>query len=156
MTGSAAADVTLHEVRRPDGEQVAQVTALLGDLVAGGAALGWTQPPTTEQIRALLDDVSDDPAEACGLVARRAGRVVGLGYWRRYRRPTYRPHADLEKLAVAPDLAGRGIGTALLAGLIDAARRQTRTIRNEAQAHQQEARHACRRDGSAFPGAADP
>ncbi len=49
--------------------------------------------------------------------------MVGLGYWLRYARPTHRPHADLEKLAVDAAAHGRGIGRALTAALIADARR---------------------------------
>ena len=35
-------------------------------------------------------------------------RMVGLGYWRRYARPTHRPHADLERVAVAVDQGDPG------------------------------------------------
>lgn len=50
-------------------------------------------------------------------------RLVGLGYWLRYARPTHRPHADLEKLAVDAAAHGRGVGRTLTAALISDARR---------------------------------
>jgi ribosomal protein S18 acetylase RimI-like enzyme len=49
-------------------------------------------------------------------------RLVGLAYWLRYARPTHRPHADLEKIAVEAAVHGRGIGRALTAALISDAR----------------------------------
>ncbi|NEA43009.1 GNAT family N-acetyltransferase [Streptomyces sp. SID11385] len=49
-------------------------------------------------------------------------RLLGLGWWRRYSRPTHRPHADLEKLAVDPAAAGRGLGRALTEALVSEAR----------------------------------
>ena len=97
---------------------------LLAGLVAAGAALGWVDPPSPAEVSALVGDVA--AAARAGDAAIRGAyiddRLVGLGYWRRYGRPTHRPHADLEKLAVAPMVQGRGIGRSLTEALIVAAR----------------------------------
>lgn len=97
---------------------------ILADLVVGGAALGWVEPPEPDEVAELLDRVGD--AVRAGDAALRAAylghRLVGLGYWQRYARPTHRPHADLEKVAVAAGSHGRGLGRALTATLIDDAR----------------------------------
>jgi ribosomal protein S18 acetylase RimI-like enzyme len=97
---------------------------ILADLVGGGAALGWVEPPSPDEVAELLDGVF--VAVRAGDAALRAAyldrRLVGLGYWRRYARPTLRPHADLEKLAVAADAQGRGLGRSLTAALIGDAR----------------------------------
>ena len=47
---------------------------------------------------------------------------MGLGYWLRYERPTHRPHADLEKVAIAASAQGLGAGRLLTAALVDSAR----------------------------------
>ncbi|WP_407559907.1 GNAT family N-acetyltransferase [Streptomyces sp. 184] len=97
---------------------------ILAALVRDGAALGWVDPPGPAEVAALLDDVL--AAARAGDAALRAAylgdRLLGLGYWLRYTRPTHRPHADLEKLAVAADAHGRGIGRALTAALVADAR----------------------------------
>lgn len=102
---------------------VRTLTVLLGALVHADAALGWTEPPGEDEITGLLHELADaSPSNACGLVARLEDEVVGFGYWRRYARPTHRPHADLEKLATSAQHPRRGIGRGLLGGLIAEAR----------------------------------
>ncbi|MER7789873.1 GNAT family N-acetyltransferase [Streptomyces sp. NPDC097640] len=97
---------------------------MLADLVGGGAALGWVEPPSRDEVAELLGHVVS--AVQAGDAALRAAyldrRLVGLGYWLRYARPTHRPHADLEKIAVAAAVHGRGVGRALTAALIADAR----------------------------------
>ncbi|WP_327274563.1 GNAT family N-acetyltransferase [Streptomyces sp. NBC_01224] len=97
---------------------------ILADLVGGGAALGWLEPPSRDEVAELLGHVVS--AVQSGDAALRAAyldrRLVGLGYWLRYTRPTHRPHADLEKLAVDATAHGHGIGRALTAALISDAR----------------------------------
>ncbi|MFF5228301.1 GNAT family N-acetyltransferase [Dactylosporangium sp. NPDC000521] len=98
---------------------------ILAELVGGGAALGWVDPPGVDEVAGLLGHVAAAVADGDGALraAYDGGRLVGLGYWLRYARPTHRPHADLEKLAVAADVHGRGVGRALTAALIGDARR---------------------------------
>ena len=97
---------------------------LLGDLVRGGAALGWVEPPGRAEVDELVDHVLT--AARAGDAALRAAclgeRLVGFGYWLRHSRPTHRPHADLEKVAVTGGCQGRGIGRALTAALVEDAR----------------------------------
>jgi ribosomal protein S18 acetylase RimI-like enzyme len=98
---------------------------ILADLVDGGAALGWVQPPSRSEVAELLGHVvSAVQAGDAALRAAYLGRgLVGLGYWLRYTRPTHRPHADLEKIAVDAAAHGRGVGRALTAALVADARR---------------------------------
>ncbi|MFF2807281.1 GNAT family N-acetyltransferase [Streptomyces sp. NPDC058000] len=97
---------------------------ILADLVAEGAPLGWVDPPGRDEVAELVERVLAAATSGDGaLRAAYAGRtLIGLGYWLRYSRPTHRPHADLEKLAVAGTAHGRGTGRALTAALIDDAR----------------------------------
>ena len=93
---------------------------ILADLVRGGAALGWVDPPSRAAVAELLDGVVSavHAGDAALRVAYLDRRLVGLGYWLRYARPTHRPHADLEKIAVDATAHGRGIGRALVAALV--------------------------------------
>ncbi|WP_445528109.1 GNAT family N-acetyltransferase [Streptomyces cyslabdanicus] len=97
---------------------------ILADLVSGGAALGWVEPPSRDEVAELLGHVVS--AVRTGDAALRAAyldrQLVGLGYWLRYTRPTHRPHADLEKIAVDAAAHGRGVGRALTTALIADAR----------------------------------
>ncbi len=104
-----------------------QVTDLFDQLVSGGAALGWVEPPGVAGITELLDDLAAavDVADACALVAISDGPatpLVGFGYWRRYARATHRPHVDIERVAVDPGWQGHGVGRRLTQELVDAAR----------------------------------
>lgn len=102
---------------------IAAATALLQHLVAGGAALGWVEPPSEAEVAELLRTTTD--ASACGdaalAVAVVDGQLAGIAYWRRYARPTHRPHADVEKVAVDARWQGLGIGRRLTRELIRAA-----------------------------------
>jgi len=105
-------------------EVVSPLHALLADLVAGGAAIGWVEPPERDEISALLADLVR-AARAGDAAVRGAfadGRLVGFGYWQRYARPTHRHNADVQKVAVAAAMQGRGAGRALTEALIGAAR----------------------------------
>ncbi|MFJ6697999.1 GNAT family N-acetyltransferase [Streptomyces sp. NPDC091272] len=97
---------------------------ILSELVRGGAALGWVDPPAHDEVAELLRHVVSAvrAGDASLRVAYLDRRLVGLGYWLRHTRPTHRPHADLEKIAVAAAAHGRGVGRALTAALVDDAR----------------------------------
>ena len=97
---------------------------ILADLVRGGAPLGWVDPPPADEVAELVDRVlraarSGDGALRAAYTGR---RLVGLGYWLRYARPTNRQHADLEKVAVASEAHGQGIGRSLTSALVEDAR----------------------------------
>lgn len=130
-TGGAAAGAVIVDVLElvSDPEGAARFAAsahrILAELVAGGAALGWVEPPAPDEVAQLLDRVVAAVRTGdAGLRGACLGdRLVGLGYWQRYARPTHRPHADLEKLAVAAGAHGLGVGRALTAALVEDARR---------------------------------
>ena len=97
---------------------------ILADLVGRGAALGWVEPPSLDEVAVLLEHVARavEAGDAALRVAYLDRRLVGLGYWLRYARPTHKPHADLEKIAVDRAVHRRGVGRALTAALIGDAR----------------------------------
>lgn len=97
---------------------------IFAELVSGGAALGWADPPSKAEIAALLAKVRAAASAGDGSLrlAYSGDRLVGLGYWLRYERPTHRPHADLEKVAIAASAQGLGAGRLLTAALVDSAR----------------------------------
>ncbi|MCX4774361.1 GNAT family N-acetyltransferase [Streptomyces sp. NBC_01285] len=120
---------------------------ILADLVREGAALGWVDPPSPDEVAELLDHVFS--AVHAGDAALRAAyldrQLVGLGYWLRHTRPTHRPHADLEKIAVAATAHGRGIGRALTAALIaDAGRAGIEVLTLDARGDNSAALHLYR------------
>jgi len=107
----------------PDGFTT-EAHRILGTLVRAGAALGWVDPPGPSEVADLVAHVVAGAARGDGaLRAAYAGdRLAGFGYWLRYERPTHRPHADLEKLAVDPERHGLGIGRMLTDALVADAR----------------------------------
>ncbi|SEL37441.1 GNAT family N-acetyltransferase [Streptacidiphilus jiangxiensis] len=120
----AAACLDVLALDQPPAAWVDAAHRLLAELVRGGAALGWVDPPSHEEVALLLTDVAAQvqAGDAALRVAVLEGRLVGLGYWTRYARPTHRPHADLEKVAVDPAAQGRGVGRALVSALVADAR----------------------------------
>ncbi|MFV8167134.1 GNAT family N-acetyltransferase [Mycobacterium sp. 134] len=120
-----AGAVRVSAVRSPDlvSRMTEPTTALVRHLVAGGAALGWVDPPSEAEVAELLGEVADAAVvgNAALLVAEVDEKLAGFAYWRRYSRPTHRPHADVEKVAVDSRWQGLGIGRRLMQELIRAA-----------------------------------
>ncbi|GAA2056232.1 hypothetical protein GCM10009839_76600 [Catenulispora yoronensis] len=116
--------VTVHDAVAIDDAAIDAVHGILADLVGRGAALGWVEPPARGEVAELVDRVCAAARVGDGALqlAYADERLVGLGYWLRYARPTHRPHADLEKVAVAFEAQGLGIGRQLTVALVDSAR----------------------------------
>jgi ribosomal protein S18 acetylase RimI-like enzyme len=122
---STLARVHVHSVG-PHGltaPELADAATLLAELVTAGAALGWVDPPTPAEVASLLRDIWTAPPGDTALATATDGtHLLGLAYWRRYDRPTHRPHADVEKVAVSAAAQGHGLGRRLMTALIGAAR----------------------------------
>jgi ribosomal protein S18 acetylase RimI-like enzyme len=102
---------------------VERASQLLQGLVSNGAALGWVDPPSTDEVGGLFRElaIASEHGDACLLATWVGPDLAGIGYWRRYNRPTHRPHADIEKVAVDPRYQGHGLGRQLMNQLISAA-----------------------------------
>ncbi len=105
-------------------EFVGEAYVIMSELVRGGAAIGWVEPPAEAEVRGLLEGVL--AAARKGNASLRAAYVgaglAGIGFWQRYPRPTHRTNADLQKIAVASERQGQGIGRVLTARLVEDAR----------------------------------
>lgn len=100
-----------------------RVARLLQHLVANGAAIGWVEPPSTAEVIGLLQALylASARGDACVLSIWVGLDLAGLGYWRRYERPTHRLNADIEKIAIDPRYQGNGLGSRLMNQLMAAA-----------------------------------
>jgi len=117
---------------------------ILAELVVGGAALGWVEPPTPDEVTELFDEVAAASEDGNGAlrVVYLDRHLIGLGYWLRYSRPTHRHNADLQKIAITTAAQGRGIGRALTTTLIDDARRaDIETLTLDIRGDNRNARH---------------
>lgn len=101
------------------------VHRVLHDVTELGGAIGYLSPPAQEETDGWLDGVLDavragDAALALALVD---GRVAATGLWRRGPGAVFRGSATVEKVMAHPDARGRGLGRAIVAALIDDARK---------------------------------
>ena len=106
--------VAIRAARPSDAEGVAAISALPG-FRHGTLRLPFRGPDET---RRFLESVGPDDVF---VVAERGGVVLGSAGWRRF--AGRRAHVAAVGMGVHDDHVGRGIGTALLAALVDAADR---------------------------------
>jgi phosphinothricin acetyltransferase len=98
-------------------DDMATIQAIYAHHVLHGLATFEEMPPSVDEFVARRAAVVD--AGLPYLAARIDGRVVGYSYATAYRpRPAYR-HTIEDSIYIAHDLAGRGIGSALLRALIE-------------------------------------
>ncbi|WP_230203715.1 GNAT family N-acetyltransferase [Bacillus massiliigorillae] len=102
---------------------VEKAAQLLQGLVSNGAAIGWVDPPSTEEVTGLLQEltIASGNNDACLISIWVDQDLAGIGYWKRYSRPTHNPHADIEKVAIDPRYQGFGLGHLLMDKLISTA-----------------------------------
>lgn len=126
---SAGVSLSLMPAVGVSASEVDQITELLATLVAGGAALGWVDPPDRAEVAELVSALAEAVGSGDAAVSIARGTdstgtegILGFAYWTRYTRPTHRPHVDVEKVAVDPRTQGQGIGRKLMNALITSAR----------------------------------
>jgi putative acetyltransferase len=112
--GKRAEGIVIRAARVADFEGVAAISAMPG-FRHGTLRLPFRSPDET---RRFLESVGPDDLS---LVAERDGAIIGAAGWRRNK--GRRAHVADIGMGVHDDHAGRGIGTALLAALVDAADR---------------------------------
>ncbi len=100
-----------------------KTTHLLQELVLNGAAIGWVDPPSTKEVTGLIRElaIASENSDACLIAIWVDQDLAGIGYWRRYSRPTHYPHADIEKVAIDPQYQGLGLGHRIMNQLISTA-----------------------------------
>ncbi|RSS83297.1 GNAT family N-acetyltransferase [Streptomyces sp. WAC06614] len=119
MTTSPAAPVTTVTRLTADALRTsrAELAALLVDIVAAGASLGFLAGLTHQEAAdwwdSLLPGVEDGTLALW--VSRTDGRLDGTVGWCRETKPNGRHRAELRKLMVHPEARGRGTARALLA-----------------------------------------
>ena len=111
---AALPGLVVRAARATDAEGVAAIAALPGYRY-GTLRLPYRSP---EETRRFLEGIGPDDL---ALVAERDGAILGQAGWQRFK--GRRNHVAVIGMGVHDDHAGRGIGTALLAALVDAADR---------------------------------
>lgn len=115
-TGAGAAPSTTYAVRSAHHGDLPAIQALYAHHVLHGLASFEEVPPSIDDLRARHAAVL--AAGLSYLVAELDGQVVGFAYATPYRARTAYRHTVEDSVYVAPGLAGRGIGAALLGEVI--------------------------------------
>ena len=111
---AALPGLIIRAARVTDAEGVAAIAALPG-FRHGTLRLPYRSP---EETRRFLEGIGPDDL---ALVGERDGAILGQAGWQRFK--GRRSHVAVIGMGVHDDHAGRGIGAALLAALVDAADR---------------------------------
>ena len=111
---AALPGLVIRAARATDAEGVAAIAALPG-FRHGTLRLPYRSPEETWR---FLEGIGPDDL---ALVAERDGAILGQAGWQRFK--GRRSHVAVIGMGVHDDHAGRGIGTALLAALVEAADR---------------------------------
>jgi len=121
FTAATAADIRDHR---------AGLIALLQATVVNGAPLGFLHPVSDADADAYWDRVaaSIDRRERIVVLAFEGGRLAGAVQLELAANPNARHRASVQKLAVHPELRGRGFGRALMRSIEGEAREAGRTL----------------------------
>ncbi|MDQ3628190.1 MAG: GNAT family N-acetyltransferase [Actinomycetota bacterium] len=114
----------VHRRRTATGEDVDRLHALVVQMVQEGAALGWVDMPTRDEVGELVADLiaATDHDDACLVLVEDDEEALGFAYWTRREMETERPHADIGRVGVSSRARGGGIGRTVLQCLVDEAR----------------------------------
>ena len=93
---------------------VEALAALLVDVVAGGASVGFLLPLPTADAAAWWRDVLPDPLTETWVARDGAGTVVGCVRLTRAWKPNSRHRGEISKLMVAPSARRQGLATRLM------------------------------------------
>ena len=114
----------------PTATDLADLHAILRDVVEGGASIGFILPLADEVIAAFWKEVLAEIAAGTRvlLVARDSNCIVGSVQLELAQRPNSHHRCELQKLLVLRAHRGRGLGTALMGVAEDHARLRRRTL----------------------------
>jgi ribosomal protein S18 acetylase RimI-like enzyme len=121
---------TIDTLTAPTDADRAALVAVLNDVVAGGASVGFMQPIDESIHDTFWRDVLAGVAAGTRvlLVARDAGRIVGTVQLELAQRPNGRHRCELQKLLVLRSHRRRGIASALVRAAEEAAHAHRRSL----------------------------
>jgi ribosomal protein S18 acetylase RimI-like enzyme len=102
----------------------AAVHRVVAAVLEQGGAVGWLDVPSFAQTVGWLDGILTAVAagQARLAVVEQGGRIVALGRWVRYDKPTVALNADLQQVMVHPAARGQGLARLLVTALVEDAR----------------------------------
>lgn len=108
-----------------------ELAALLADVVAHGASVGFTAPLVPAEAHHYWRKAAGEAAAGHKIIFAaldRTGRIIGLAQLALEPRSNGRHRAEVQKVMVRHDARGRGTGAALMKRLEKEARTQGRTL----------------------------
>jgi ribosomal protein S18 acetylase RimI-like enzyme len=114
----------VHRRTSANREDVDRLHVLVTEMVEEGAALGWVEVPTRDELGELVADLiaASDNDDACLVFVEDDDEILGFAYWTRREMETEQPHADIGRVGVSSRARGGGIGRTILQVLVDEAR----------------------------------
>ena len=107
-------------------ELIARLERIWLDVGNAGGAVGTPLPATIDDVRKLSSKALREVADGSDhiVVAYDGSEVVGFAFLTHNPGELFRHWATIKRLQVHPKLQGRGIGSALMAGILEIARAQ--------------------------------